>query len=130
VNTSSRKHRGFSSLLIVALLGCCAVLTLSSCSKKASVAIIGKWRVQGQREILQFRKDSTFTSSGAGDTENGTYTFTDDSHMKVEINVGNSGTNAPIVVNCTVHIHGDAMDVAATMPGQSKPYMSHLKRVK
>jgi hypothetical protein len=121
VNTLSRKRSRFSFLLIVALLGCCAVLTFSSCSKKASVAIIGKWYVQG--ETVQFHKDGTVTSS---EDPPGTYTFTDDNHMKVEIN----DTNAPIVLNCTVHIQGDVMDMTMTLPGQSKPTTTHLKRVK
>jgi len=123
MNTSSRKRSQFSSLLIVALLGCGVVLTLSSCSKKASVAIIGKWRVQGDSQTVQFHKDGTVTSS---EDPAGTYTFTDDNHMKVEIN----DTNAPIVLNCTVHIRGDVMDMTMILPGQNKPATSHLKRIK
>ena len=123
MNTSSQKHSHFFPQLIVALLGGCAVLTFSSCSKKASVAIIGKWQVQGDKETIEFRKDGTFTGSEDG---NGTYIFTDNSHMECEF----SNTNAPANLNCTVHIHGDAMDVAMTIPGQHKSNTSHLKRIK
>ena len=127
MNASSRKHSRFSSLLIVTLLGCCAVLTLSSCSKKASVAIIGKWHVRGTGETVEFRKDGTFTNpGGGGNADNGTYTFTDDSHMKMEI----SDTNAPPVLNCAVKIHGDAMDMTMTFPGENNPHTLHFKRVK
>jgi hypothetical protein len=111
----------------VALLGCAAILTLSSCSKKTSSAIIGKWRVQGQgetvQETIQFHKDGTFTSSEDG---NGTYTFADDNHMKLEIN----DTNAPLVLNYTVQIHGDAMDVTMDITGANKPIKLHLNRIK
>jgi len=123
MNATSPKGGLFSPLLVVALLSCCATLILSSCSKKTSVAIIGKWRVQDSRETVQFHKDGTFTSPEDG---NGTYTFTDDSHMKLEI----SGTNAPPVLICAVKIHGDAMDMSITLPGQNKPNTSHLKRIK
>jgi hypothetical protein len=120
------KRSQFSCLFIVALFGCCAVLTWSSCSKKPSAAIIGKWEVQDDKEIVEFHADGTLTSSGSGDNDNGTYTFTDDSHMKVAIN----DTNEPIVLNCTVHIQGDAMDMTMTLPGENKPTTSHLKRIK
>ena len=123
MNILSRKRSRSFSLFIVTLLGCSVVLTLSSCSKKTSVAIIGKWRVQGIGETIQFHKDGTFTSPEDG---NGTYTFTDDSHMKVEL----SGTNAPPVLIFAVEIHGDAMDMTTTFPGQNKPNTAHFKRIK
>ena len=118
-------------MFIAALLGCCAVLTLSSCSKKASAAIIGKWRVQGESAIIEFRKDGTLTIShntgpATGQTEDGTYTFTDSSHMKMELKTGDSGKKAPQIANWTVQIHGDAMDMSVVI----KRYESHLNRIK
>jgi len=58
-------HRFFSriSLSIAVLLGCCAVLILSSCSKKTSANIIGKWQMQGEASTIEFRKDGTLTIS-------------------------------------------------------------------
>jgi hypothetical protein len=128
MNASSRKRNRFSSLLAVALLGCCAVLAFSSCSKKASVAIIGKWRVQATKEIVEFRKDGTFINP-QDQKQNGKYTFTDGSHMNLQINTGN--TNMPeMSASCEVHIHGDKMDMTMTVPGQGRQQKAHFTRLK
>src|ERR1035441_8726432 len=103
MNASSFKRRQFPSKFIVALLVCCGALVLSSCSKKASTAIIGKWRAEATKETVEFRKDGTvITSHDVGQpgimrslTEGttGKYTFTDGTHMNVQISTG--GTNNP-----------------------------------
>jgi hypothetical protein len=115
------------ALLVVALLSSCAVLLLSSCSKKASVAIIGKWQVQGSKETVEFRNDGTVINP-QDQKQNGKYTFTDGSHMNVQINTGN--TNMPETsASCEVHIHGDKMDMTVTVPGQPQQ-KTHFKRLK
>ena len=134
------KRRLFPALLIVALSSCCATLILSSCSKGSSAAIIGKWQVQGSKERVEFRKDGTvitsqdITAGPPGNTRSieqettGKYTFTDGSHMNLQINTGD--TNQPAIsVSCEVHIHGDKMDVAATMPGEKQPHKTIFKRL-
>ena len=128
----SLRRNLFPSFPIVALLSCCATLILSSCSKKASVAIIGKWQVQGQKETIEFRKDGTVITSGpTGNTQDettGKYTFTDGSHMNLQINTGD--TNEPTIsVSCDVHIHGDKMDATMTMPGDSQQHKVNFKRL-
>jgi len=118
----------FPSLLIAALLSCCAVLLLSSCSKKASAAIIGKWRVQSTKDTVEFRKDGTFINP-QDQKQNGKYTFTDGSHMNLQINTGN--TNMPeISASCEVHIQGDKMDMTVTVSGQGRQQKTHFTRLK
>jgi hypothetical protein len=130
MNTSSRKRNRFFFLLVVAFLGCCAVLAFSSCSKKASAAIIGKWQVQGQKDKVEFRKDGTvITSNGTTSEPPGKYAFTDGSHMSLQIITGN--TNEPeISIRCEVHIHGDKMDMTMTVPGQGRQQKAHFTRLK
>jgi hypothetical protein len=130
----------FPCFLSVALLSCCATLILSSCSRKADVAIIGKWQVQGQKETIEFRKDGTVinshdvTAGPPGNTHafkeetTGKYTFTDGSHMNLQINTGD--TNEPTIsVSCDVHIHGDKMDATMTTPGDSQRHKVNFKRL-
>ena len=140
MRASSIKRDLFPSLLIVALLSCCVTVALSSCSKKASTAIIGKWQVQGSKERVEFRKDGTLitsqdiTAGPPGSTRSieqettGKYTFTDGSHMNLQINTGN--TNMPAIsVSCEVHTHGDKMDTIVTIPGQGQKQKTHFKRI-
>jgi hypothetical protein len=140
MNNPSFKRNLFPSLLIVALLSCCAALVLSSCSKKPSAAIIGKWQAQGSKERVEFRKDGTvittqdITAGPPGNTQSleqettGTYTFTDSSHMNLQVNTGD--TNQPAIsVSCEVQIHGDKMDVAVTMPGEKQQHKTIFKRL-
>ena len=129
------------SVSITLLFGCCAILTLSSCSKKASTAIIGKWRDQSTKETVEFRKDGTISSSQEitagppGNTQtvtnetSGTYTFTDASHMSVQINTGN--TNQPTVsASCEVRIDGDKMSITTTVSRGRQPLRTSLKRIR
>ena len=140
MNNPSFKRNRFPSLLIVALFCCCAALVLSSCSKKASTAIIGKWQVQGSKERVEFRKDGTvittedITAGPPGNTHTleqettGTYTFTDGSHINLQINTGD--TNQPAIsVSCEIQIHGDKMDVAVTAPGEKQQHKAIFKRL-
>ena len=127
MNHSPQKFPSCISLFIAVAFGCCAVLTLSSCSKKASAAIIGKWQVQATKEIVEFRQDGTFINP-QDQKQNGKYTFTDGSHMNLKINTGN--TNMPeMSASCEVHIHGDKMDMTVTVPGQGQKQKEHFKRL-
>jgi len=141
MNPSSPKRGRLSSLLIVALLGGCTVLTFSSCAKKASVAIIGKWQVQRQQDQVEFRKDGTVitshktTAGPPGNTHTfkeettGKYVFTDGTHMDLQINEGN--TNAPVpTIRCEVHINGDQMDMTMTAPRENQQHKVSFKRLK
>jgi hypothetical protein len=128
VNHSSQKFLSRISLFITVLFGCCAVLTLSSCSKKTSDAIIGKWRVQSTKEIVEFRKDGTVINP-QDQKQNGKYTFTDGSHMDLQMNTGH--TNQPTAsASCEVQIHGDKMDMTITVPGQRQQQKAHFTRLK
>ena len=128
MKAASLKSGLFSSLLVIALLCCCAALILSSCSKKTSTAIIGKWQVQGSKEPVEFLKDGTFINP-QNEKQNGKYTFTDGSHMNLQMNTGN--TNMPeMSASCEVHINGDKMDMTVTIPGQGQKQKTHFKRIK
>jgi hypothetical protein len=39
-------------------------------------------------------------------------------------------TNGTFVLDCTVHIQGDAMDMTMASPGGPKPNTSYFKRIK
>ena len=138
-NPSCRRNRVFR-LLIVAFVSCCAALVLSSCSKKTSDAIIGKWRAQATKEIVEFRKDGTVittqdvTAGPPGNTRTlqeettGKYIFTDGSHMNLQINEG--GTNQPpFSVSCEVQINGDKMNMAVSIPGEKEQHKTVFKRL-
>ena len=112
MKATSPKNGLFTSWLAIALLSCCVTLILSSCSKKANDAIIGKWRTHATKEIVEFRKDGTFVNP-QDQKQNGKYTFTDGSHMNLQIDTGN--TNMPeMSASCEVHIHGDKMEMIIT----------------
>ena len=115
-------------MFIAALFGCCAVLTLSSCSKQPSAAIIGKWQPQGSKETVQFLKDGTLLNP-QNPNQNGKYTFTDGSHMNLQINTGN--TNKPTMsMTCEVRISGNKMDWTMTGPELSQQQQAHFTRLK
>jgi hypothetical protein len=123
----SIKRIRFPSFLVVALLSSCAVLLLPSCSKKASVAIIGKWQPQGSKEPVEFRKDGTLVNP-QNPNQNGKYTFTDGSHMNLQINTGN--TNMPTMsMTCEVRINGNKMDWTMTGPELSQQQKTHFTRL-
>jgi len=141
MNATSPKSGLFSPLLVVALFSCCATLVLSSCSKSPSAAIIGKWQVQGSKERVEFRKDGTVvtindtTAGPPGNTRTiqqettGKYTFTDASHMSLQISTGN--TNQPAIsATCEVRVNGDRMDVTVTVPGDRQQHKTVFKRLK
>ncbi|HEY5232741.1 MAG TPA: hypothetical protein VIK35_04325 [Verrucomicrobiae bacterium] len=118
MNTPLRNYSRSSFLFIVALMGCCAVLAFSSCSKKASAAIIGTWQAQATKEIIEFLKDGTAINP-QNQKQNGKYIFTDGNHMNLEIDTGD--TNEPVIsFRCEVQIHGDKMDVTMTAPGNNQ----------
>src|ERR1035437_7845432 len=135
MRTSSLKRDLFPSFLIVALLSCCAILVLSSCSKKANAAIIGKWEVQGQKDTIEFRKEGkvinshNVTAGPPGNTRTfeqettGKYTFTDGNHMNLQMNTGG------ISIRCEVHIHGDQMDMTMTAPADNQQHKVNFKRL-
>ena len=141
MNNPFCKRNRVIRLLITTFFGCCVALVLSSCSKKPGAAIIGKWRAQATEEIVEFRKDGTvittkdITAGPPGNTRTqqdettGKYTFTDGSHMDLQINEGD--TNRPALsVSCEVQIHGDTMELGVSMPGQKELHKTMFKRLK
>jgi hypothetical protein len=135
---NSPNHRLTFAPLILASLCCCAAMMFSSCSKKNSNLIVGKWQVQGQKATVEFKSDGTVINNEGGRTETGKYTFSDDTHMKIEIAMQKAlppGANVPasITVDCVVKINGDDLDMDATMniPGEThNKETTHMKRIK
>ena len=117
-------------------------MMLSSCSKKNSSLIIGKWRVQGQNAIVEFKSDGTVINDDGSGTQNGKYTFSDDTHMKLEITLPKRelppGATMPdsVTADCVVKINGNDLDmkVSPNAPGQAQaktPEQTvHMKRIK
>ena len=139
MNNSPNRRLTFSTL-ILALLCCCAAMMFSSCSKKASNSIVGKWQVQGEKAIVEFKSDGTVINNEGGNAMTGKYTFTDDTHMKIEIAMPKEAlhlgatASASMTVDCVVKINGDDldMDVTMNMPGQTESHKdtAHMKRIK
>ena len=135
---NSPNHRLTFAPLILASLCCCAAMMFSSCSKKTSSLIVGKWEVQGQKATVEFKSDGTVINSAKGNAPIGKYTFSDDTHMKIEMAMQKAlppGANVPasITVDCVVKINGDDLDMDATMniPGEThNKETTHMKRIK
>jgi hypothetical protein len=114
MNNPSFKRNRFSALLIVALFSCCAALGLSSCGTVITT-----------EDITAGPPGNTHTLE---QETTGTYTFTDGSHINLQINTGD--TNQPAIsVSCEIQIHGDKMDVAVTAPGEKQQHKAIFKRL-
>jgi hypothetical protein len=95
-----------------------AALTLSGCKKTPQQQIVGKWNVDGEASLVEYRKDGTCTTTQNGKTTSGKYRFSDDSHLELEI-FASVGTNTlTLRLNCEIAFHGDKADLTATLPGQ------------
>ena len=139
MNNSSNRRPTFSPLILT-LLCCCTAIIFSSCSKKASNSIVGKWEVPGEKSIIEFKPDGTMTVNSGGKAVAGKYSFSDETHMKMEIAIPKEelppGMNMPdsMTSDCVVKINGDSldMDVTTNIPGQAQSHKetSHLKRIK
>jgi len=117
-------------------------MMLSSCSKRNSSLIIGKWQMQGQNTVIEFKSDGTLINQDGSGMQNGKYTFSDDTHMKVEITPPKGGlppgANMPdsITIDCVVKVNGDKLEMEVTPPSspasQAPPpkHTLHLKRAK
>ena len=113
---------------------CVGALLLVSCSKKPQQAILGKWNVQGQQVVVEFRNDGTMISSEKGHDTVDKYLFLDDSHVQMDM-TGTSGTNTiKIRLTCGVDVHGDNADITVNIPGRAgAPGVSqvvHYTRIK
>ena len=94
-----------------------AALLLSSCAEKPQDALIGKWNVEENQSVVEYRKDGTMVTSQNGQDTPGKYKFVDNSHFEMEV-TGTQGTNKlSLVLTCEVAIHGDKAEVSATLPG-------------
>jgi hypothetical protein len=134
MRNTSFKH--FRSVTLLGLICLGAALVFSSCSKTPQQAIIGKWNVQGQSAVVEFRNDGTMVTTDKGKANPAKYKFTDDKHLQMDMTVPAPGATNDIMVQMSVEIavHGDTVDMTATMPGRGgAPATSqtvHLTRAK
>ena len=127
--------------MIFALLCCCAALTFSSCSKPGN-AIVGKWKVEGEKATVEFKADGTMINDEGSGVQNGKYSFSDATHMKMEIPLSKQGDVPPgmklsdaMAINCVVTFKGDDMymEMSMMIPGETNAMPSqnvHMTRVK
>jgi hypothetical protein len=103
---------------LVAVLVCLsAALVLSGCKKTPQQRILGKWSVDGDQSLVEYRKDGTFVTTQNGKSSIGKYQFSDDSHLELEVS-GMQGTNNLVVrLKCDIVFHGDKADLTATLGG-------------
>lgn len=104
---------------LVILFLCVAVVALSAC--KAENALVGKWQDE-EGYIMEFFKDGTVTFSGGYFTVTGNYKFTDDTHIRLDLQ-GLWGLFGPQVVE--VRIAGNTLTMK-----DSTGIVSELRRVK
>ena len=109
----------FGSTGRTALVCLSAALILCSCKKSPQQQILGKWNVDGEPSVVDYRKDGTFVTTQNGQSTPGKYRFTDDSHVELELS-GTQGTNTLILrLNCQIAFHDDKADLTATLPGKA-----------
>ena len=127
--------------MTLTLLCCCVVVMFSSCSKQAGNAIVGKWEVVGEKATVEFKADGTVVNTPGTGMQNIKYTFSDDTHMKMEMTLPKTdmppGMKMPdsLTADCVVKITGDdmEMEMAMMMPGVTNALPKqnvHMKRVK
>jgi hypothetical protein len=129
--------RAAFSPLVLTLLCCCAAMMLSSCSKKTANPIFGKWQVQGDSMIIEFKPDGTMVNYVGGLNITNKCTFSDDTHFKIEMPEILPMETKPVrihTVDCMVKINGDELDMENTpnVPGQAQAHAQtvRMKRIK
>ena len=125
----------FRSLIFTGLVCFAAALLLSSCSQKTpQEQIVGKWNVQGQSNVMEFRQDGTVMTTENGKEKPSKYKFLNDTNLQIELHV-DAGTNQILVqLTFDVAIHKDTADFSLTVPGKGgapgTTQTMHLSRVK
>ena len=132
MRTPTLKH--FRSIISTALVGLGAALVLSSCSKKPEEQLIGKWTVEGQTNIMEFRADGTVNATENGKVTPAKYKLIDNTNLQMELTVP-AGTNMiHMQLTFGVAIHGDTADMTLTLPGKGgapgTTQTMHLTRAK
>ncbi len=119
----------FISPAILFCLG--AVLLFSSCAKKPQQAIIGKWNVQENQSVVEFRPDGSMVTTQNGQDTVGKYKFVDDSNFEMQASEAQATGKLTLRLTCELVIHGDNAEVTATLPGTPPVTKTlHYTRVK
>jgi len=95
--------------------------------------LVGKWRVEKDGTLVEYRPDGTLTFSGNGVTVNGTYKFTDSSHMVLDLPMHIAPKDVTMTVVCALQFSGDDLDMDSTVKVPDQPDQKdhvHLTRIK
>ena len=109
----------FHSLISTGFVCLAATLLLSSCSKKPQDQIVGKWTVEGQTNVMEFRADGTVTTMENGKPTPAKYKFLNETNMQMEVTVPAGTNNIHVQLTFDVAIHGDSADMSLTVPGRA-----------
>jgi hypothetical protein len=115
------------------LFACFTLFLFTSCSSKDRDQLVGKWRVQKDGTLVEYRPDGTLAFSGNGVTVNGTYKFLDGSHVSIDIPMHIAPKDVTMTVISALQFSGDELDMDSTVkvPGQpDQKDKVHLTRVK
>ena len=128
MRTLTLKH--FRSLISTGFVCLAATLLLSSCSKKPQDQILGKWIVEGQTNVMEFRADGTVTSMENGKLTPAKYKFLNETNMQMERTVPAGTNNINVQLTFDVAIHGDSADMSLRTGAPGATQTMHMTRAK
>jgi hypothetical protein len=125
----------FRPAIFAGLVCLAAAMILSSCSKKKpQEQILGKWSIQGQSSMVDFRKDGTIITTTDGKDSSATYKFVNDTNIEMETSAMVGTNKVSFRIPASLAIRGDTVDLSMMLPQQTgtppTPYILHLQRAK
>jgi hypothetical protein len=131
MRTFTLKH--FRSIISTGVVCLAVALVLSSCSKKPQDQIVGKWIVEGQTNIMEFRADGTVSAMENGKETPARYKFLDPTNVQMDITAQVGTNSVQVQFTFAVIIHGDVADMTIK-PGRNNAGVAaqtvRLKRIK
>ena len=118
--------------LFLLILGWAIYVVLAGCSPKIKSIALGKWRVEGGNQVMEFRNDGTCQGSDSyGRVVSGKFAFVDAEHVKIELTTTSEDkTKGVRLVDqgagvAKIAVHGDDLSMTEE-DGQAM----HYKRLK
>ena len=115
------------------MLVCLALFLFTSCSPNNRDLFVGKWRVEKDGTLVEYRPDGTLVFTSNGVTVNGTYKFLDSSHVSLEIPMHIPPKDVTMTVISALQFSGDDLEMDSTIKVPDQPDQTdhvHLTRVK
>lgn len=78
------------------------LVLLASCSSKTENAVAGKWREVDGTETLHFLKDGTVNIEDRGMSMEGSYEFTEENKMRLDVDLLNLMTGGPVLTEVSI----------------------------